>query len=174
MSLENTAPPADALVDDRTRRIITHIFRFTEDIIFVGLGMLLAGCALYLLTATGIRFVEHVIALSLSGAAVVELIEQLLLVLLVVEILYTVQVSFREHSLAPEPFLLIGLIAAVRRVLVITAELAELRTKPDNMEEIFRFLMIELSVLTVLVVALVASVMMLRRRPYSSEASRRD
>ena len=171
MTLENMTMPTEALVDDRTRRIITRVFRAFEDVIFVGLGVLLAGCALYLLSAAGIRFVEHVIALSLTGAAVVELIEQLLLVLLVVEILYTVQVSFREHTLAPEPFLLIGLIAVVRRVLVITAELAELRTKT---EEVFRYLMIELSVLTVLVVALVASVTMLRRRPYGSEADRRD
>ena len=31
----------------------------------------------------------------------------MLLVLLVVELLYTVQVSFREHKLLPEPFLLV-------------------------------------------------------------------
>jgi len=101
----------------------------------------------------------------------IELIENLLLILLVVEILYTVQVSFREHTLAPEPFLLIGLIAAVRRVLVITAELAEPRM---NTEDVFRHLMIELGVLTVLILALVASVMMLRRKYVPAEASHRD
>jgi hypothetical protein len=46
------------------------------------------------------------------------------LILLVIELLYTVQVSFREHGLIPEPFLLVGLIAAIRRVLVLTAEFA--------------------------------------------------
>ena len=84
-----------------------------------------------------------------------------------VEILYTVQVSFREHTLAPEPFLLIGLIAGVRRVLVITAELAD---KENQQVERFQFLMIELGVLTLLIVALVASVMMLRRRADSTKA----
>jgi len=153
---------AEPLVDDRTRRIITRVFRLVEDVIFVGLGVLLAGCALYLLGATAVWFVQNLMAKSFDGRAVVELIEQLLLILLVVEILYTVQVSFREHTLAPEPFLLIGLIASVRRVLVITAELAE---KRSQVEEIFRFLMIELGVLTILIVALVASVLMLRLRP---------
>lgn len=153
---------AEPLVDDRTRRIITKVFRFVEDVIFVGLGVLLAGCALYLLGATAVSFVQSLMSRAFEGRAVVELIEQLLLILLVVEILYTVQVSFREHTLAPEPFLLIGLIASVRRVLVITAELAE---KRSQVEEIFRFLMIELGVLTVLIVALVASVLMLRLRP---------
>lgn len=159
----------EPIVDDRTRRIITLIFRLLEDVIFVGLGMLLAGCAIYLLVVAVGNFAEHVYRMNLSGSVVVELIEQLLLILLVVEILYTVQVSFREHTLAPEPFLLIGLIAGVRRVLVITAELAE---KRNQTEELFRFLMIELGVLTLLIVALVASVMMLRKRPVMSEASR--
>jgi uncharacterized membrane protein (DUF373 family) len=160
--------PEEPLVDDRTRTVISKVFRLLEDVIFVGLGVLLAGTALYLLVAAIIHFGKHVFGLSLSGTAVVTLIEELLLVLLVVEILYTVQVSFREHTLAPEPFLLIGLIAAVRRVLVITAELAEPRNKTN---EIFNFLMIELGVLTGLIVALVASVMMLRKR--NTEAMQR-
>jgi len=63
--------------------------------------------------------------------------------------------------LAPEPFLLIGLIAGIRRVLVITAELAEPAVMSDV---VFQHLMIELGVLTVLIVALVLSVTMLRRR----------
>ena len=158
----------EPLVDDRTRTVISKVFRLLEDVIFVGLGVLLAGTALYLLVAAIIHFGNHLFALSLTGTDVVKLIEELLLVLLVVEILYTVQVSFREHTLAPEPFLLIGLIAAVRRVLVITAELAEPGNKTS---EIFNFLMIELGMLTVLIVALVASVMMIRRR--NTEAASR-
>jgi len=156
----------EPMVSNRTRTVITQVFRLLEDIIFVGLGMVLAGTALYLLAASIGNFGSHLFTLSLTGEAVVQLVEQLLLVLLVVEILYTVQVSFREHTLAPEPFLLIGLIAAVRRVLVITAELAESRNKT---EDLFRFLMIELGVLTLLILALVASVTMLRRRHESHE-----
>jgi uncharacterized membrane protein (DUF373 family) len=171
--MTRTSPPVspEPFVDDRTRRTITRVFRLFEDVIFVGLGLMLASCALYLLAAAAGRFGRHLLTLSLGGAAVVELIEQLLLILLVVEILYTVQVSFREHALAPEPFLLIGLIAAVRRVLVITAELAESR---NNSEVVFRFLMIELGVLTGLILALVSSVMMLRRKAASAEGVRHD
>jgi len=158
----------EPLVNDRTRTVITRVFRLLEDVIFVGLGVLLAGTALYMLVAATGHFGKHLLALTLTGEAVIKLIEELLLVLLVVEILYTVQVSFREHTLAPEPFLLIGLIAGVRRVLVITAELAE----PLNVTEIvFQRLMIELGVLTGLIVALVLSVMMLRRRYHSPEAA---
>ncbi|MBM3774222.1 MAG: hypothetical protein FJW37_03580 [Acidobacteria bacterium] len=59
------------------------------------------------------------------AANIVPLLDQILLILLVVELLYTVQVSFREHALNPQPFLLVGLIAAIRRVLVLTAEVPE-------------------------------------------------
>ena len=34
---------------------------------------------------------------------------QLLLVPMIVEVMYTVQVSFREHVLAPQPFVLVAL-----------------------------------------------------------------
>jgi len=159
----------EPVVTDRARVLIARIFRFLEDVIFVGLAIVLSGIALYLLAAATGDFGKHLYALSLSGSAVVVLIEELLLVLLVVEILYTVQVSFKEHTLAPEPFLLIGLIAAVRRILVITAELAETRNKE---EEAFRFLMIELGVLTFLIISLVASVTMLRRRGGTVEVSK--
>jgi hypothetical protein len=36
------------------------------------------------------------------------------------------QVSFREHTLVPKPFLIVALIAVTRRILVVTAEFAEL------------------------------------------------
>jgi uncharacterized membrane protein (DUF373 family) len=51
----------------------------------------------------------------------VDLLDRMLLILMIVELLYTVQVSFREHTLVPEPFLIVGLIAVTRRILVVTA-----------------------------------------------------
>ena len=78
-----------------------------------------------------------------------------------VELLYTVQVSFREHALMPEPFLLIGLIAGIRRVLLLTAELAQVQEKS---EVVFQHFIVELVVLTVLIVALVISLVLLRKR----------
>jgi hypothetical protein len=75
-----------------------------------------------------------------------------------------VQVSFREHALVPEPFLLVGLIAAIRRVLVLTAEFAEVH---DQSEVLFRHLIVELVVLAVLIITLVTSLFLC-----ASEASK--
>jgi hypothetical protein len=90
----------------------------------------------------------------------IELLDRILLILLIVELLYTVQVSFREHALLPEPFLLVGLISGIRRVLVLTAEFGEWREKTEGGAQQF---VIELAVLTVLIVALVGSLVLLRK-----------
>lgn len=79
------------------------------------------------------------------------------------------QVSFREHTLVPEPFLIVGLIAATRRILVLTAEFADLLGKGGTA---FRNAMIELALLTVMVLVLVASLVMLRRRAPQAVADR--
>jgi hypothetical protein len=82
-------------------------------------------------------------------------------IMLVQELLYTVQVSFREHALVPEPFLLVALIAGVRRILVITAEFS---AQSGVDAETFRHVMWELALLTVLIVVLVASLVILQRK----------
>ncbi len=89
-------------------------FTVVEDVVYLGLGLLLAGSAISLLVSSGISFVQNLMARSLT-TNIVPLLDRLLLILLIVELLYTVQVSFREHGIM-EPFLLVGLIAAIRRV----------------------------------------------------------
>src|SRR6266850_2746033 len=121
---------------------------------------LLAGCSLALLVSGLINFGQNLIAGSLT-TNIVALLDRVLLILLVVELLYTVQVSFREHALMPEPFLLIGLIAGIRRVLLLTAELAQVSEKS---EVVFQHFIMELLALTVLIVALVISLVVLRKR----------
>ena len=107
-----------------------------------------------------ISFGQSLITGSLATNSVA-LLDRILLILLFVELLYTIQVSFREHILVPEPFLLVGLIAAIRRILVLTAEFAEIQGKP---EADFQRLIVELAVLTVLIAALVISLFLLRKR----------
>lgn len=62
-----------------------------EDVVYVGLGLLLAGSALVLLVATGLRFSRSLLAGTLPEH-VVGLLDQMLLIVMIVEILYTVQV----------------------------------------------------------------------------------
>jgi len=125
----------------------------------VSLGALLAAIALALLVAVAAAFARALFADTLS-ARTVELLDRILLILMIVELLYTVQVSFREHALLPEPFLIVGLIAAIRRLLVLTAEFAPLLQKNDGA---FHGAMLELGLLTVMIVAFVFALVVLKK-----------
>jgi len=80
-----------------------------------------------------------------------------------------VQVSFREHVLVPEPFILVALIAAVRRILVLTAEIGKLVEK--SVAD-FQHAMIELAILTLMTLTLVGSLVILRKRRFDAVAER--
>jgi len=141
------------------REWISTAFMRVEDVAYIGLGLILAVSALVLLVTVAISLAQALAAANLSEK-IVPLLDQILLILMIVEILYTVQVSFREHTLVPEPFLIVGLIAAVRRVLIVTAEFS----KPEQIaEDTFRNAMFELGLLTVLILALVFSLFLIKR-----------
>lgn len=145
-------------LERKLRHNVTIGFSRFEDVVYIGLGLILA----YSATALLITAVVALVRSAVQGApvnAIIELIDRGLLVLLIVELLYTVKVSFREHALVPEPFLVVGLIAVMRRILVLTAEFAQLLDKPETA---FRKSMIEAAVLTVMVLVLVASLRLLR------------
>jgi uncharacterized membrane protein (DUF373 family) len=149
------------------RTWIARQFTRVEDVVYVSLGVLLAGCAAALLVAASAEFVTDLLAGTLPGH-VIDILDRILLVLMVVEILYTVQVSFRGQTLVPEPFLIIGLIAGIRRVLILTAEFKDLLQKGDTA---FRNAMIELGLLAFLIIALVISIVFLRRIAPAAERS---
>ncbi len=84
---------------------------------------------------------------------------------MLVEILHTVRVSMRSGKLTCEPFLIVGLIASIRRVLVITLQSSEVMHAPmtPEREVLFRASMIELGVLSGLILTMVISIFLLHR-----------
>jgi uncharacterized membrane protein (DUF373 family) len=150
------------------RTVVARAFTYVEDLIYFGLGVLLAGAAIVLLADGAAMFFRTLLAGELP-AHVIDLLDRILLILMIAEILYTLQVSIRAHTLVPEPFLVVALIAGIRRVLVLTAEFADIL---ERGAEAFRNAMIELGILTVMIVALVVSLMLLRHRQAQPAADR--
>jgi hypothetical protein len=133
-----------------------------EDVVYVGLGLVLAGAALVLLVSLVVYFARGLLAGTLYGS-IISVLDQALLILMIVELLYTVQLSFREHVLTPEPFILVALIATVRRVLVLAPELPKI-VETGGVQ--FQNAMVELGVLTAMTLSLVGCLVMLgKRRP---------
>ena len=154
------ARSAEESESSRARTLIARSFTLVEDVVYIGIGILLAVSAGVLLV-NGAAGLWRATVDGAPLAGVINLLDRTLLVLMLVELLYTVQVSFREHALLPEPFLIVGLIAATRRILVVTAEFSV--ADKTGAQGRFREGMLEIALLTFMIVALVASLLMLRR-----------
>ena len=105
---------------------------YAEDGIYLVTALLLAGTAIVIVVATA-----RGLARSLTKAAVqaeaLRALDSLLLVLMIVELLHTIRFFIVEHALVPEPFLIVALIAGVRRLLILTTEASQyIQTQPDS------------------------------------------
>ena len=149
-----------------TRTLIARAFAAVEDLVYIGLGVLLAGSALALLVTTVVRFGSSIFSGDFA-VQIIPLLDRILLILLIVELLYTVQVSFQQHAVTPEPFLLVGLIAAIRRVLILTAEFGQTTGQAPPTQ-----LVLELAVLSALLVAISLSLFVLRRKDTIDKAAK--
>jgi len=137
----------------------------TEIVIYFVLAVLLFITALATIADAG-KMLWDGLGHWAIAAETLRVLDQLLLVLMLVEILHTVRISIRSHVLVTEPFLVVGLIASIRRVLVITLEAATL-TKGGAWSadgaSVFRASMTELGLLGLLILILVVSITLLRR-----------
>jgi len=145
-------------------RVSKRAFLRIEVSTYLILGLLLAIVAL--IGTVGAVFTLAKAAYDVrSPAWLVVTIDRILLVLMVIEILHTVRVSFNEGALVCEPFLIVGLIASIRRVLVITLESSQAqesgKTTPA-INDLFNSSMIELCVLGGLILVMVFSIYLLR------------
>jgi len=87
---------------------------------------------------------------------IIEIISKTLLLLMIIEILITVKISLTEHILSCQPFLIIGLIAAVRRILIISVEIA-------YVHDMFNHYIIEMGLLILLILIFVIALAILRK-----------
>jgi uncharacterized membrane protein (DUF373 family) len=141
------------------------LFRYVEIVVYAVLGLLLCITAVIALGGAAAELWDAVRHLSASNA-LLAVIDRLLLVFMLIEILHTIRASMRDRILTCEPFLIVALIATVRRVLVITLQSAGVNRDADwtpEHEILFRATMLELVVLSVLILVMVTSIYLLRR-----------
>jgi len=161
------------IVEGKARRNVGATFAHVEFAIYLGLAVLLAATALAALASAGKQLWDAVARWSVA-TEIPRVLNELLIVLMAVEILNTVRISVRSHMLVIEPFLVVGLIASIRRILVITLEAAALtkggQWAHEGASAVFRASMIELGLLGLLVLVLVFAITLLRRyAPVSSD-----
>jgi uncharacterized membrane protein (DUF373 family) len=151
----------------RALRLSDRLFHTIEHAIYIVLGIVLSLTALLAL-ASAIATLWHAAGNWSDSDDLLTIIDQLLFVLMLAEILHTVRVSISSGTLNSEPFLIVGLIASIRRVLVITLESARPPANPAEARAIFQATMIELGVLAGLILVMVISIYLLRRASTAS------
>ncbi len=128
---------------------VARLWSWGERLVYLGIGITLLVTALGGLLETWVYDVLPWIR-GQQGLGVLDVLDQLLLISMLVEILQMVKISLTTKlRLASEPFLTVGLISVVRRVLIITAEGSRMVTQSDPKR--FLALMAELGILALLV-----------------------
>jgi uncharacterized membrane protein (DUF373 family) len=171
-------PPED---DDseppRYVRIGNALLAVTEDAIYVGIAIVLsvAAGALLLSAAKGLT---HLGDGSPASEVVLDVLDTLLLVFIVVELLFAVRVILGRREVVAEPFLVVGMIASIKEIIVLSVEAADYVGKGDK----FNHAMIEVAVLGLLVLVLAVAAILLRAKekepregdPAAERESRKD
>jgi uncharacterized membrane protein (DUF373 family) len=149
-----TSPIPDA--ERGGRRWIAVVLRYGEFFLNATVAVALGVGGVILLGAVVYQFL-HGLGHGSYVARVLALLSGLLLVFIFTELIGTLRVVIATRQVKAEPFLIVGIVAAIRRVLVIGAEAENLLGKPQ-----FRDVMLEIGVLTATVLVLGITVFVLR------------
>src|ERR1700722_5838784 len=169
--------PATRPSESRFQLFSNESLSMVEVALYAAVGLILSLTALFALF-TACQALWQGLSAEASAKTVVEVIDRLLVVFMLVEILHTVRISIRSHTLVTEPFLIVGLIATIRRILVITLDAANMTTAANwanDGQAKLRASMVELALLGGIVIVLVISIHILRKSksPEEVEEARR-
>lgn len=90
--------------------------------------IVLAGILLITAIASFIHAMSRSLSATALAVAATSLVDQVLLVLILVEIVYTVVLSLQTHRLQALPFIVVGLVAVVRKILLLLSGQEEVGT----------------------------------------------
>ncbi|MEA2229114.1 MAG: hypothetical protein QOH46_3116 [Solirubrobacteraceae bacterium] len=124
-SRSRSVPPAGV------HRSLTRGLEHADSLMYVPLAALLLVAAGFTIVGTVIDVIRGSDARAITDTGVF-ILERALLLFIIAELLYTLRLVDAGGRILVEPFLFIGLIAVVRRLLVVTAE-AEVRDGRSQM-----------------------------------------
>jgi uncharacterized membrane protein (DUF373 family) len=130
-----------------------------ELVLYASVGLLLGLAGVLILGGTVSGLVRGIGHRHAAVDVAVLVLDRVLLALIVGELLYTLRFVVRTHEIAVEPFLYIGLIAVVRRILIVTAQFER---SPQTGRALTNTLL-EFGLLGLMVPSLAAAVWLVRR-----------
>ena len=91
-----------------------------ENVVYLAVAVVLVVLAAVVLGSTAVKLTDLPDLGVVSTAA--EVLDLLLLVFIVVELLYAVRTTLAERELLAEPFLLVGIIASIKEIVVLSVK----------------------------------------------------
>jgi uncharacterized membrane protein (DUF373 family) len=136
--------------------LIEKLFLWAERIVYFLIAVILLITAFFLIYNSSLALIQSFKENDFIQGAL-HVIDRVLLTLMIVEIIYTVKISLQAHTLTVEPFIMVGLIASIRRILIISVESA-------YMTERFQAHMIEMGVLGFIIIVLIFSLQVCKKK----------
>lgn len=128
----------------------------SEKVVYYTAAVFLLVTVVMLFVSAGASVLRVIEAGPLESA--LEVLDKVLLIFIFAGLLRTIITVVEEHEIRVEPFLIVGLITVVRRILAVTVSIEQSLGTPD-----FSALLIELGVLTALVLALTGALYLASR-----------
>ena len=140
-------------------RVINDGLRWAEDLLYALVAVTLIGCAFAVLGST----INKLLTKGGDGiiAAMEATLDSLLIVFILVELLSAVRSAIAQHELIAEPFLLVGMLAVIKEVVV------EATFSLQNQEA--SDVALKLGVLGAVVLAFAVATLLMRRREREPE-----
>jgi uncharacterized membrane protein (DUF373 family) len=138
---------------------IDRVLGTAENLVYAAAGALLAVAGVIVLGTVA----YHLFSDLKNGAedAVTKALDGLLLVFIVLELLAGVRATMRERKLVAEPFLVVGIIASIKEIVVIALE----TKKESGLDDAaFQASLAEIGVLGMLILLLAAAGYLVRRK----------
>jgi uncharacterized membrane protein (DUF373 family) len=158
--------------EEERQRFADRVLGFLEDLVYWAIAVVLIVGSIALLVA---QF-NTMMGLRSSPAKIVmlEVLDGLLLIFIFVELLYAVRSCLRSREIVAEPFLIVGILACIKEIVVLSVEAATLLKDGPQ----FSRAIVEVAVLGVAVLVLAVAAWVLRERRRSdadpAEAEARD
>jgi uncharacterized membrane protein (DUF373 family) len=152
-------PPDRAGSEPRFTTGVRTALAWIEEALYIIVGVLLLAAAVLVVVGTISGLITSIRAHQSAVNIGVVLLDRILLTLIVAELLHTLRFVVLRGEIVVEPFLFVGLIAVVRRILIVTAELE--RQAPGGRALTNQLL--ELGLLAVLALALAVAIYLVRQ-----------
>jgi uncharacterized membrane protein (DUF373 family) len=152
--------------DNRIREKTEGAFGYVEDAFYVAVALALAIAGVMLFGYVLYDFATRLVDGGDLTKLILEFLDGLLLVFIITELIHTVRAVIDEKVLVAEPFLIVGIVAAIRRLIVISAEAKDLLGTPEFSDAMF-----EIGLLTGTVLLLAAAIFLLRNTVRSEPSS---